>query len=109
MSRDYEQVALDCAVLRQAITDLRMWRRPFPNPDPDWPESELFLAFCDAARWIFNSVCHGEWHFSFQTVCSRLSVDGRKVRDAICARLTRDQRAWMAWLGVERGLARGRA
>ena len=123
MRKDYEQVALDCAMLQQAVSDLRAWKRPFPEPkkagpktrprratEPaGWPGTEAFLAFGDAARWTFDGIRHGDWHFSFHTVCSRLGIDAHEVRHAIEDKLTPDQRAWISALGIERGLVRGRA
>jgi hypothetical protein len=122
MRRDYEQVALDCAMLQQAVSDLRAWKRPFPAPkkanpkarprcatEPDsWPGTEAFLAFGDAARWMFDGVRHIDWHFSFHTVCWRLGIDAHRVRHAIENKLTPHQRAWILALGIERGLVRGR-
>ena len=109
MHRNYEQVALDCAVLRQAVTDLRMWTRPFPRQprDPEWPDAEEFVAFSDAARWVFGGQCQDGCLYSLQSICLRLSVDARKVREAIRNKLTPHQVAWLAWLNAERRLARG--
>ncbi len=130
MPRDYEQTKLDCAVLQQAITDLRAWNAPLPLPEkgaggdentvnvgprakqalnPRWPRSDTFIAFHDAARWIFHGAGRRPWHFSLQAICCRLELDTGKVRDAIRVKLTPHQRAWIKALRIKGGSDSGRS
>jgi hypothetical protein len=96
------QISLDCAVVRQALSDLRAWNRPVPEKQPK-NEPERLTEFKDAARWAFDGAGHAQWHFSLAAVCARLDLDVRKVRANMLARLTANQRAWMAVLGLENG------
>ncbi len=93
------QISLDCAIVRQALSDLRAWNRPVPEKQLK-NEPERLTEFKDAARWAFDGAGRAHWHFSLAAVCARLDLDVRKVRANMLARLTANQRAWIAALGL---------
>jgi hypothetical protein len=98
------QLSLDCAIVRQALSDLRAWNKPVPEKQPR-NEPERLTEFKDAARWAFAEGGRTPSHFSLAAVCARLELDVRKVRANMLARLTANQRAWMAVLGLGNGHA----
>ena len=119
MPKDPAQIKLDCAILQQAISDLQTWKAPFVPPKRDerpatsrpvmWPESDVFMAFNDAARWMFDLSERRQWHFSLRAICGRLDVDARKLSGAAWMKLTPHQRAWIEALGMRGGSVSGRS
>jgi hypothetical protein len=92
MSKDYGQVALDCAVIRQALADIQTWNKPLQLDIRTEPEA--LTMFKGAMRWVFTDQ-HPRWHFSLAAICIRLDLPIVKVRMGVEARLTANQRAWM--------------
>lgn len=111
---NHGQISLDCAVVRQALADLRAWNKPVPEKpqkrqrkkEPYREEPERLTVFKDAARWAFDEAGHGQWHFSLAAICARLDLDVRKVRANMLARLTANQHAWLTAVSVGNRQAR---
>lgn len=53
-----------------------------------------------AAHWLFDGAGQERWHFSLAAICGRRDLNARKMREAIRARLTPLQRAWIAALEI---------